>query len=386
MANDYKGQHPHTILAQALGAHDPRTQGVVPAIHPATTFLRAGDLSYPGGHVYARPHNPTFETAEAVLSRLEGGAEALLFASGMAAATVLFQALEPRDHVVAPEIMYWALRKWLLETATRWGLRVDLVDMTDPDKVRAVMRPGMTKLVWVETPANPSWDITDLAAVAGIAHEAGARLAVDSTVATPLLTRPIEFGADIVMHAATKYLNGHSDVLAGALITARIDPYWERVRALRGSLGATPGPFEAWLLQRGMRTLGIRMARACATAQHIAEHFQHHPGIVSVLYPGLPGHPGHTLAARQMRGGFGGMLSILTGGGSARAAAVASRLKIWTRATSFGGVESLVEHRASVEGPDSPCPPDLLRLSCGLEDPDDLILDLEQALRTAPAG
>jgi cystathionine gamma-synthase len=235
-------------------------------------------------------------------------------------------------------------------------------------------------LIWIESPANPTWAITDIAAAAEIAHRAGARLAIDSTVATPMLTRPIELGADIVMHSATKYLNGHSDVVAGALVAARHDEFWERIAAIRTSNGAILGSFEAWLLLRGMRTLHLRLERCCGTAQAIAEHFVGHRRIAAVLYPGLPDCPGHAVAARQMHGGFGGMLSIRVAGGESAAIAAAARVTVWKRATSLGGVESLIEHRASIEGPGSPAPPDLLRLSVGIEDAADLIGDLEQAL------
>jgi cystathionine gamma-synthase len=247
----------------------------------------------------------------------------------------------------------------------------------------AALRPGSTRLVWVETPANPTWVVTDIAAVCALAHAAGARVAVDSTVATPVLTRPIEHGADLVMHAGTKALNGHSDVVAGALVTARGDAFWERLRYLRGAGGAVLGPVEAWLLLRGMRTLYLRVAAASAAAQGLAERLLPHPGVAAVLYPGLPEDPGHAIAARQMRGGFGSMLSIRVQGGEPAAMAVASRLKVFKRATSLGGVESLVEHRASIEGPGSPAPPDLLRLSVGIEALADLARDLEDALPTS---
>jgi cystathionine gamma-synthase len=233
----------------------------------------------------------------------------------------------------------------------------------------------------VETPSNPLWEITDIALAAEIAHEAGAKLAVDSTVATPVFTQPIALGADITMHSATKYLNGHSDIIAGALITRVDDEYWQRVKSIRVQLGAILGSFEAWLLLRGMRTLYPRVKTAAASAQRIAEHFAGHPAVASVLYPGLPDFPGHAIAARQMHGGYGGMLSLRIKGGEQAAIGVAAKVKVWKRATSLGGTESLVEHRASVEGANSPCPPDLLRLSTGIEDVTDLISDLEQALR-----
>jgi len=374
-------------MARALGLHDDATQGVIPGIHPATTFLRAGDLSYPGGIGYARPTNPTFTPAERLLADLEGAADALLFSSGMAAAVAVFQSLlKPGDHVVAPKVMYWGLRAWLQEFTAHWGVELTLVDTTDLDALAASMRPGRTALLWVETPCNPTWAVTDLAAAADIAHRAGARLGVDNTVPTPLLTRPIALGADLVMHSGTKYLNGHSDVVAGALATARDDDAWARIRTHRAHMGGIPGPMEAWLLARGMRTLGLRLDRACATALAVARHFEHHPRVEAVLYPGLESHPGHAVAARQMQGGFGGMLSLRVKGGEAAAVACAAALRVWTRATSLGGVESLVEHRASVEGPTSPCPPDLLRLSCGIEHAGDLIDDLEQALAAADQG
>jgi cystathionine gamma-synthase len=301
----------------------------------------------------------------------------------MSAATSVFLALAPGDHVVAPRVMYWGLRNWLLGEATSWGLKIDLVDTDDLAAVRAAVRPGATRLVWLETPANPLWTITDLGAVCEIAHAAGARVAVDSTCATPVLTRPIEHGADIVMHAATKYLNGHSDVVAGALATARIDEFWERVKRIRTMLGMILGPLEAYLLIRGMRTLHLRVAQVCVSAMELARRLQKHPAVTEVLYPGLPMHPGHAIAARQMRDGFGGMLSIRVRDGEPAAIAAAANVRLWKRATSLGGIESLIEHRASIEGAGSPCPTDLLRLSTGIEDVDDLFGDLDRALTAA---
>ncbi|HMO47511.1 MAG TPA: PLP-dependent aspartate aminotransferase family protein [Rubrivivax sp.] len=378
---DDKPLKPESLAAQALGWIDEATRAIVPPLHVSSTYLRDPDNQYRSGRVYARDHNPAFDQAEALIARLEQGAQAALFASGMAAATAVFQSLSPGDHVLAPQVMYWSLRNWLMNFATHWGLQVELVDMSDPAAVQAAIRRGKTRLVWVETPANPLWTVTDIAATAAIAHGAGALLAVDSTVASPVLTRPIEHGADIVMHAATKYLNGHSDLIAGALVTARDDDFWKRVKMVRAQLGGTLGSFEAWLLLRGMRTLFPRVRQASASAQRIAEHFAQHPRVEAVLYPGLPGAPGHAVAARQMHGGFGGMLSLRTKGGESAAIATAANVKLWKRATSLGGTESLIEHRASVEGAGTPAPPDLLRLSVGIEDCGDLIDDLEQALR-----
>jgi cystathionine gamma-synthase len=380
-----KNQKPETIAAQGLGFVDERTKEIVAQIHTSTTYIRDADNQYRNGRVYARDHNPTFEQPEAIVNALEGGHQTLLFASGMAAATAVFQGLNPGDHVIAPRVMYWALRNWLKTFATRWGLSVSFVDATDLDALRAAIQPGKTKLVWVETPANPMWDVTDVAATCAIAHNAGAMVAVDSTCATPVLTRPIEHGADIVMHAATKYLNGHSDVLAGTLTCARDSELWQRIRAVRAQIGGVAGPFEAWLLARGLRTLFPRVRTACANAQKFAEHFSAHPLIEDVLYPGLPSFAGHAVAQRQMQGGFGGMMSIRIKHGEAAAIAVAANTQIWKRATSLGGVESLIEHRASVEGAESPASMDLLRLSVGIEEIGDLIDDFEQALKIADA-
>jgi len=371
---------PETLAAQTLYPVDPTNGMIVPSIHPSTTYLRDPDNQYRHGRVYSRPDNPGYEVAADLLTALEGGKDSLLFASGMAAAGAVFFALDPGDHVIVPTAMYWALRSWLLDTATRWGLKVELVATEDTGLVKAALQPGKTKLVWLETPANPLWTISDIAAIADLAHGAGARLAVDSTVATPILTRPIALGADIVMHSATKYLNGHSDVVAGALTTAREDEMWSRIRGNLARFGGILGPFEAWLLQRGMRTLPIRVKAACASAMDLAQRLAAHPDIAEVLYPGLPGFKGFDLAKRQMQGGFGGMLSIRVKGGERAAIAAAAKVELWKRATSLGGVESLIEHRASVEGPTSPVPGDLLRLSVGLEAVDDLYDDLVQAL------
>jgi cystathionine gamma-synthase len=376
---------PESIAAQALGWVDEKTRAITPAIHVSSTYLRDPDNQYRSGRVYARADNPAFDQAEAVMAQLEEGAQAALFASGMAAATAVFQALSPGDHVLAPKVMYWSLRNWLMNFATRWGLNVELIDMTDPASVQAAVRPGVTKLVWIETPANPLWTVTDIAATSEIAHAAGALVAVDSTVPSPVLTRPLTLGADIVMHAGTKYLNGHSDLVAGVLVTREDSEYWRRVKMVRAQIGGTLGSFEAWLLLRGMRTLYLRVRAASQSAQRIAEHFHGHPLVEAVLYPGLPSAHGHAVAARQMQGGFGGMMSIRAKGGEAAAIATAANVELWKRATSLGGTESLIEHRASVEGAGTPAPPDLLRLSVGIEDAGDLIADLEQALARAHA-
>ncbi|WIM11410.1 aminotransferase class I/II-fold pyridoxal phosphate-dependent enzyme [Enhydrobacter sp.] len=378
-----KGFSGASLAAQAMGWIDPVTRAVVPPIHMASTYQRDEDNGYSSGRIYARADNPTFDQVEATLAALEGGTKALVFSSGMSAASACFLALAPGDHVVVPKVMYWALRNWLATFATHWGLKVDFVDAARTDAIASAVKPGATRLVWLETPANPTWTVSDIAAVARIAHAAGASLAVDSTVATPVLTRPIELGADIVMHSATKYLNGHSDIIAGALIGARDDAHWAKLRGIRSQLGTILGQTEAWLLMRGMRTLFPRVQWACRSAQSLAERFAAHPMVAEVLYPGLSSFAGHDIAARQMKGGFGGMLSVRTKGGERAAIATAARVELWKRATSLGGVESLIEHRASIEGPGTPCPPDLLRLSVGVEDSDDLYADLDQALRRA---
>lgn len=375
-----KDVKPETIAAQACGIVDDATGAIVPAIHTATTFIRDPDNQYRRGFDYARPSSPTVRQAEAVLQALEGAEACLMFGSGMAAATTAFLALERPAHVVAPAVMYWGLKKWLAQDAPALGIEPTFVDATNIDAISAAIQPGRTQMVWIETPANPMWGLSDIAATAAVARTAGALLGVDSTVATPVLTQPLSLGADIVMHSATKYLNGHSDVLAGALAFARQDDAFERAARIRGSLGAVLGPFEAALLIRGMRTLHVRVRHACASAHTLARRLAQDPRIAEVLYPGLQSHPGHEIAARQMQGGFSGMLSVRVKGGEAAAIRAAARVEVWKRATSLGGVESLLEHRASVEGPDTPCPADLLRLSVGLEDPDDLLHDLEQAL------
>jgi cystathionine gamma-synthase len=370
---------PRTLAAQALGTLDPLTQAVVPPVHVATTFIRDPDNEYRSGYAYGRPDNATVRQTEAVIAALEGAHEALVFGSGMAAATSVILAVPPGSRIVASQVMYWAFRRWLMSEGKRFGYTIELVDTTDLDAVRAALKPT-TALLYVETPGNPLWPISDIAALAEIAQAAGAMLAVDSTCATPVFTQPLQLGADIVMHSASKYLNGHSDVIAGALATARASELWDRINSIRIQHGAILGPFEAWLLQRGLRTLDVRVRAQTASAAILAERLSGHPGIAGVLYPGLSSHPGHAAAARQMSG-FGGMLSIRPKGGAAAAIATAAKVELWKRATSLGGVESLIEHRGSVEGP--PCPPDLLRLSVGLEHPDDLFSDLDHALRAA---
>jgi cystathionine gamma-synthase len=377
-----KALRPETLAAKALGANaehslDAATGAIVPPIHVATTYARDASYALIAGRDYTRDRNPTQRPAEQVLAALEGGEDAMVWSSGLAAATAVFRTLlSPGAHVVAPRVMYFGLRAWLVQFCATWQVTLDLVDMTDLDAVSRALRPGATRLVWLETPANPTWAVTDIAATAELAHRAGALVVVDSTCATPVHTRPLVLGADLVMHSATKYLGGHSDVLAGALVTSRRDDVWAQLGSTRRHEGAVLGPFEAYLLLRGMRTLYARVERQSRTALSLAQRLAELPQL-TVLYPGLPDHPQHAIAARQMHGGFGGMLSIRVPGDPIR---VIQRMRVWVPATSLGGVESLVEHRASVEGPDSPTARDLLRLSVGLEHEDDLLDDLVEAV------
>lgn len=365
---------PETIAAHGGGTRDPHLGDVAPPIHMATTYARDADYQLTEGRDYTRDKNPTVLAAERTIAALEAGVACLVSASGMASITsVMRAALRPGDHAILPAVGYFAVRKWASQWFPRWNVGLDIVDHTDLDAVRAAIRPT-TKLIWTETPANPMWQVTDIAALAEIAHAAGARLAVDSTCATPIHTRPLTLGADLVMHSATKYLAGHSDVLAGALVTAKRDDLWSELEELRHLEGATLGPMEAWLLGRGLRTLFARVEKQSRTALALAQRLA--AKRVHVDYPGLPSHPQHALANRQMKDGFGGMLSIRV----PDPLGVIKKLKVWTPATSLGGVESLIEHRHTVEGPTSPTPFELLRLSCGLEHPDDLFDDLAQAL------
>jgi cystathionine gamma-synthase len=371
---------PATRAAQALRLIDPRTGAVVPGIEPATTFARDADYLPRQGYIYGRDGGPTVEHAEAVLASLDGAAGALVFASGMAAFVALLETLEAGAHVAAPRVMYHGGLAWLHRLADRGRLGLTLYDQAAPGAIEAALAPGRTRLVWVETPANPTWDVTDISAAGRAAHAAGARLAVDCTAAPPCTLAALALGADLAFHSATKYLAGHSDLTAGVLSTADPGPLWDELRAVRGLMGSVLPPFEAWLLVRGVRTLFLRYERASASALAIARRFEHHPGVERVLYPGLPSHPGHAVAAAQMTGGFGGMLSLVLAGGGAAARDLARRTRVFIPATSLGGVESLIEHRKAVEGPHSAVPDNLVRLSVGIEDPADLIADLEQAL------
>jgi cystathionine gamma-synthase len=357
---------------------DPATGAVAPPIHPSTTFERDPDGGYPRGHLYARHGNPTRAALERCVADLEGGVEAAAFASGTAATMAVFQALAPGDHVVAPHDVYHGTARLLREVLAPWGLEATFVDMTDPAEVAGALRPR-TRLVWIETPSNPRLRVTDIARVAALAHEAGALAACDSTLATPALQRPLELGADLVVHATTKALGGHGDVMGGLVIARAAGGLFERVRCLQVHGGAVPSPFDCWLVLRSLRTLPYRAAAQSRHALRVATFLRSHPRVAAVHYPGLPDHPGHAVAARQMSA-FGGVLSFEVAGDRGLAMDVAARVTLFTRATSFGGVESLIEHRASIEGPGTRTPESLLRLSIGLEHPEDLVEDLARAL------
>jgi cystathionine gamma-synthase len=368
-----------TVSVHAGSAVDPATGAVTPPIHLSTTFERAPDTSFPSGFSYTRSGNPTRRSLEVCLAALEGGADAAAFSSGQAATFAVFQSLGPGAHVVAPEDAYYGTPDLLLDHFGPWGLESTLVDMTDLDAVRRAMRPN-TRLVWVETPSNPRMKVTDIAAVSAIAKEGGALVACDNTWATPLLQRPFALGADLVMHSTTKYLGGHSDILGGALVTRIADDLWTHIRKVQVAAGGVPSPFECWLVMRGVRSLAWRMRGHSFNALAIARHLAAHPAVELVHYPGLERDPGYAVASRQMAQP-GGMLSFLVKGGREEAVGLTNRLKVFTRATSLGGPESLIEHRASIEGPRTRAPENLLRVSVGLEHHDDLIEDLDQALR-----
>jgi len=367
-----------TLAAHAGLAVDPVTGAVTPPIHLSTTFEREPDGSYRGGHVYSRTSNPNRHALETALAALESAEAALAFSSGSAASMSVFQALAPGDHVLAPDDAYYGTLRTARELLGPWGLELDVADMTDLEAVQRALKPN-TRLVWVETPSNPLVRVVDIAALATLAHSVGARCVVDNTWATPVLQQPLALGADVVMHSTTKYLGGHTDLLGGALVLRARDAFHDRLLAIQTLGGAVPSPFDCWLLLRGMRTLPWRMRAHCANAAGVARFLASRAEVEAVHYPGLPTHAGHALASRQMSD-FGGMLSVQVRGGRDEALAFSNQLRLFTRATSLGGPESLIEHRASVEGPTTRAPENLLRISVGLEHVDDLIDDLRQAL------
>ena len=370
-----------TIAAQAGGYIDAASGGVVPPIQPSTTFAR--DRSYqphPTGNIYARDDNDVGRIAEALLAQLDNAEAALLFPNGMAAIAAVFRALPGGATVLVQSQMYWGTTKWLREFCARRSVTLIEADLSDIGQAQSLCAQHQPDLVFIETPSNPWLRTTDIALVAEATHAAGGRLVVDATAATPILTRALDFGADIVMHSATKGINGHSDVLAGVLATnAPADPHWQAIAIDRHDAGAVIGSFEAWLLIRSIRTLPLRGERTSQNAQAVAEFLQSHDAVAQVFYPGLPDFEGHSVAKRQMAGGFGSLLSFCVKGGAVEALRVAGRLNLFHRATSLGGVESLVEHRHTIE-PHTGIPESLLRLSIGIEDVQDLCADLEQAL------
>lgn len=369
-----------TVAVHAAFSVDPSTGAVAPPIHLSTTFGR-DEAGLPlAGHTYVRESNPTQDLLEEALARLEGGEAALVFGSGMAAGLAVVQALPPGSHVVLPEDVYYAYRVAALEFFPAWGLAVSFAALDQPGALAGVLRPE-TRLVWLESPSNPLLRITDLAASAEVARSAGALVLVDSTFATPILQRPLELGADVVLHATTKGMGGHSDVQGGALVFAKKDGFLEKVRHVRTILGGVASPFSSWLVLRGLRTLAVRVRFQSESAFAIASALALHPAVERVNYPGLPGHPGHETARSQMSA-FGSMISFHVRAGREAAIEAVGRTRLFTRATSLGGVESLVEHRATSEGAGSTAPADLVRLSIGLEHPDDLLADLGQALGT----
>ena len=368
-----------TLLTQAGHFIDPQTGAIVPPIHPSTTYARDGRYELQGFE-YSRDANPTGRRVEEVLAMLEGAEDALVFGSGLAGVSTFFETVRTGERVVAPRVMYHGAADWLRRLAERRGVEVTFFDATERAALERAVQAGETAVVWIEPSVNPTWDVIDVRAAAEAAHAAGAVLAVDATVTPAVTLRALDLGADIVFHSGTKYLAGHSDVTAGVLATRAVDARWEEIRHARTLMGGVLGPFECWLLLRGMRTLHLRYERQAANAMAIARHFEHHPKLKAVLYPGLESHPGHEVAARQMRGGFGAMLSLLIAGNADDAKGVATRTRLFVPATSLGGVESLIEHRATVEGPNSIVPTNLLRISVGIERVDELIADLEQAL------
>ena len=372
MKKETQAIHATNLVDETAGA-------IATPIFLTTTFTRDADGSYPKGHMYSRNSSPNRDALEKGLAVLEGGAKAFAFGSGLAAVSAVFQCMKSGDHILMPAVGYYASMKLADEIMGPWGLQMSQVDMEDLDAVRSAIQPN-TKLIWVETPANPLLGISDIQAICTLAHLHGIFVGVDNTIATPILQNPICLGADIVMHATTKYIGGHSDVLGGAIIMREENDWSARIKRVQILMGATQNPLDCYLLARGLKTLPLRMREHSASALTLAQRLEKHIAIELVHYPGLPSHPQHELAKRQMPNGFSGMISIQIKGDEANARKVASGLKLFQQATSLGGVESLVEHRRSIEGPDSKTPGNLLRLSIGLEHVDDLWEDLNQAL------
>jgi cystathionine gamma-synthase len=369
-----------TRLVQALRFIDEETGAVVPPIQTSATYARDADYEPRKPFWYRRDGNQTTAHAEAILAELEGATDSMLFASGMSAASAVIEHLPTGAHVVVPKVMYHGVLQQFQSYERRGRLSVDYYTAGDLVELAKAVRPGETALVWAETPNNPDWTVTDIEAAAKIAHKAGAKLVTDCTGTPPCSTRALDFGADISFHSATKYLNGHSDITAGVLSVRETGPYWDDLEEVRKLQGTVLHSFEAWLLIRGLRTLFLRVEKQTQNALALAAHFENHPKVEAVLYPGLASHPGHEIAKRQTGGEYGGMMSIIVADGEQAAIDVARHCRVFYPATSLGGVESLIEHRKTVSGDGFPVHPALLRLSIGIEDVDDLIYDLEQAL------
>ncbi|WP_210634634.1 cystathionine gamma-synthase [Streptomyces sp. GESEQ-13] len=383
MSDRHISQHFETLAIHAGNTADPLTGAVVPPIYQVSTYKQDGVGGLRGGYEYSRSANPTRTALEENLAALEGGRRGLAFASGLAAEDCLLRTLlAPGDHVVIPNDAYGGTFRLFAKVVARWGVEWSVADTSDPAAVRAAITPK-TKVIWVETPSNPLLGITDIAAVAQVARDAGARLVVDNTFATPYLQQPLALGADVVVHSLTKYMGGHSDVVGGALVTADAE-LGEELAFHQNAMGAVAGPFDSWLVLRGTKTLSVRMDRHSENAARVADMLTRHPRVTSVLYPGLPDHPGHEVAAKQMRS-FGGMISFRVEGGEQAAVEVCNRAQVFTLGESLGGVESLIEHpgrmtHASVAGSQLEVPADLVRLSVGIENVEDLLEDLQQAL------
>ena len=368
---------PETTAIHALNLLKSATGDVTMPISLSTTFLRAEDGGYPGGHMYSRVSNPNRAALENVITALEFGADTCAFSSGNTAGMAIFQALTPGSHIIAPDDMYWGLKKQL-QSIFNATLSFDFIDLTQLTEVEKYIKAN-TVMIWAETPSNPLLKLTDIEGLANLCKKNKLILAVDSTFASPILQNPILLGADLVMHSTTKYIGGHSDVLGGSLTTAKAGDFWGKIKNVQQVGGAVPSPFDCFLLLRSIKTLAYRMKGHCENALKLAQHLAQHPKIEAVYYPGLASHPQHELAKKQMKD-YGGMMSILVKGGAVEARKVVNSVQIFAQATSLGGVESLIEHRASVEGPDTKTPQNLIRISVGLEHIDDLIADLDQAL------
>lgn len=361
-------------------SHLPESKPVSPAIHLSTTYERSEDGSYTNDFVYSRMNNPNRQALENSIAELEGGDSCLAFSSGMAAINAVLQSLKSGDHVIIPDDVYFTIYALLSEVLETWGLEFSLVDMSNVSDVKRAVKPN-TALIWVETPSNPQLKLTDIAGIAEIAHSNNTLLAVDNTWPSPVLQRPIELGADIVVHSTTKYFGGHSDVLGGCIVFKEDNELSNKAARIQALAGAVPSPFDCWLISRGITTMHLRVKAQTESAMKLAQFLENHPSIEKVNYPGLESHPQHSIAIKQMKDGFGAMVSVLVDGDETRALSISNKLELFTRATSLGGVESLVEHRRSVEGEKSKTPLNLLRISVGLEHVNDLIEDWDQALK-----